>query len=117
MIHDVVIPDLTFKMVKFGAIETPWDLRVLLYRGGAKGNPKTVFNQIAHGELGRLIVDRIELVKIIHGEIAARLVAGGARETALSTIREIRAFFSWIDDFDQSLSLEDIEDIYRHWCD
>ncbi|PXX46932.1 hypothetical protein DFR42_101508 [Undibacterium pigrum] len=114
---DVAIPDLTFTMVKYGATETPWDLRVLLYRGGAKGNPKTVFNQIAEGKLGRPIIDRMGLVKIIHAEITARLVGGGARETASSMIRNLRAFFSWADEFDQSLSLEVIEDTYRHWCD
>ena len=35
---DVTIPDLTFPMVEYGKLETPWDLRVLLYKGGAKEN-------------------------------------------------------------------------------
>lgn len=114
---DVVIPDLTFPMVKYGVNETPWDLRVLLYKGGAKGNPKTVFNQIAQGILGCPIVNRMELVKIIHSEITAKLVGGGARESALGNIRNMRTFFSWADEVDQSLSLENIEDTYRYWCD
>lgn len=114
---DVTIPDLTFPMVKYGVMETPWDLRVLLYKGGAKGNPKTIFNQIAQGILGRPIVKRMELVKIIHLEITARLVGGGSRVTAFSHIGAMRAFFSWADEFDQSLILEDIEDTYSYWCD
>ena len=115
--RDVAIPDLTFPMVKYGKQETPWDLRVLLYKGGAKGNPKTVFNQMAAGELGGAQVERIELVKLIHQAITARLVGGGAKETAFSTLRRLRAFFAWADEFEQVVLLETVEDIFRHWCD
>ena len=33
---DVNITDLTFQLVEFGKRTTPWDLRPLLYKGGAK---------------------------------------------------------------------------------
>lgn len=32
---DIELPDLTFPMVRLGPNETRWDLRSLLYRGGA----------------------------------------------------------------------------------
>lgn len=115
--RDVALPDLTFPMVKYGRTETPWDLRVFLYKGGAKGNPKTAFNQIAAGELGRPLLERLELVKRIHEEMTAKLVGGGARASAFDTLRNLRYFFGWSDEFDQSLSMDAVESTYRHWCD
>jgi hypothetical protein len=114
---DVAISDLSFPMVEYGKQETPWDLRILLYKGGAKGNPRTVFNQIAAGDFGRPLIERIELVKRIHEAMTARLVGGGARTTAFSTLRRLREFFAWADEFEQAVSLEAVEDTYRHWCD
>ncbi|RTX50465.1 site-specific integrase, partial [Pseudomonas aeruginosa] len=54
--------DLTFPMLEYGATETPWDLRPLLFRGGAASKVKHVARQIAQGELGSLLPERIELV-------------------------------------------------------
>ncbi len=114
---DVTIPDLTFPMVEYGRNETPWDLRVLLYKGGAKAKVKTVFNQIADGKLGRPLRERIELAKRLHEEMAARLVGGGAKVSAFNTFRRLRTFVAWADEFDQPCSLETVEDTFRHWCD
>lgn len=115
--HDVAISDLTFPMVEYGKLETPWDLRVLLYKGGAKGHPKSVFNQMAAGELGRPLVERLELVKLIHEAMTARLVGGGSKRSAFGTLRGLREFFAWADKFEHAVSLETVEDSYRHWCD
>ena len=52
MRNDLRIPDLTFANVKFGDRETPWDLKVLLYFGGAKLYPKLVSDMISTGRLG-----------------------------------------------------------------
>lgn len=114
---DVTIPDLTFPMVEYGRAETPLDLRVLLYKGGAKENVRTVFNKIADGKLGRPLRERIELVKRLHEEMTARLVGGGAKASVFSTFKSLRAFVAWVDELDQPLSLESVEDTYRHWCD
>ena len=115
--RDLANPDLTFPMVRYGFSETPWDLRVLLYKGGAKGNPRMVFNQMAAEKLGRPLLERIELVTRIHQEMAARLTGGGTKRTAFSTLRCLRKFFAWSDKFEAVLSLETAEDAYRLWCD
>lgn len=114
---DVAIPDLTFPMVQYGRTETPWDLRILLYKGGARADLKTVFNKIAAGELGRPLIDRIELVKRIHEEMTAMLVGGRSENTAYSALRQLTNFFAWSDNFDKVLSLDSVEDTYRDWCD
>ena len=114
---DVTIPDLTFPTVEYGRTETRWDLRVLLYRGSAKENVRTVSNQIADGKLGRPLRERIELVKRLHEEMTARLVGGGAKATAFATFRLLRVFVAWAEESDQPFSLESVEDTFRHWCD
>lgn len=114
---DVAISDLTFPMVKYGRQEVPVDLRILLYKGGAKSNSRKVFNQIAAGELGLPMIERMTLVKLIHEVLTARLAGGGSQQTLKSTLRRLREFFAWSDDFDQVLSLETVEDTYRYWCD
>jgi hypothetical protein len=114
---DVIIPDLTFPMVEYGKHETPWDLRALLFKGGAKENPRSVFIQIAAGELGSPLIERIELVERIHEAMTGRLVGGGARASTDSTLKILRIFFSWADEYKQVLSLETVENTYRGWCD
>lgn len=80
--RDLHIPDLTFPMIRCGRQQTPLDLRILLYKGGAGCNYKKVFNRIAAGDLGRPIAERIELVERIHETMLASLVGGGASVSA-----------------------------------
>ena len=115
--RDVAISDLTFPMVEYGKLETPWDLRVLLYKGGAKGHPKSVFNQMAAGELGRPLVERLSWLSWIHEAMTARLVGGGSKTYGIYTLFRLREFFAWADEFEHAVSLETVEDSYRHWCD
>ncbi len=116
--RDIAISNLTFPMVKYGKQETPWDLRILLFKGCAKGHPKAVFKQFAAGsDLGRPLIERMELVKLIHEAMTARLVGGGAKATACSTLRRLRQFVAWADKFEQVISIETVEDTFRHWCD
>lgn len=111
------LPDLTFPMMKYGRIETPIDLRILLYKGGAKALHSAVFNQIDQGKFGSPIVGRILLVTRIHEVLTARLVAGGSKSTVSTNVRLLRDFFAWAENSDHALSLETVETIYRHWCD
>ena len=116
---DTSLPDLTFPMVKYGSQQTPWDLRVLLYKGGAGFNYRgtEVFQRIAAGELGSPLAERLELVKRIHEEMTAMLVKGGARESVNGIWREIRTLFSWADTREMLVSLATIETVYRLWAD
>lgn len=104
-------------MVSYGVRETRWDLRILLYKGGAQAPQRTVFNRIAAGDLGRPIVERIELVRRLHEAMTARLVGGGSEETAFGTLKHLRDLFGWADQGEHHLSLETIETTFRHWCD
>lgn len=104
-------------MVEYGRLETRWDLRVLLYWGAAAVNVREVFNQIATGEFGKPLLERLELVERIHAAMTARLVGGRSRKSAFSYLKALRSFFAWADEFEQAVSLETVEDAYRHWAD
>ncbi len=116
---DTSLHNLTFPMVKFGHQQTPWDLRVLLYKEGAGLNYRgtEVFRRIAAGELGHPFSERLELVKRIHEEMTAMLVKGGSRNTALGTWNSLRNFFSWTDEREVVLTLTTVETVYRLWTD
>jgi hypothetical protein len=118
---DAGLPDLTFPMVRYARNETPWDLRVLLYKGASEVGYRggKAFIAIAEGQYGQPVAERLPLVTRIHAEMTARLVAGGkgARTTARNTFDKLRAFVIWADQNDQPLSLETVETTYRHWTD
>lgn len=117
MRDDLRISDLTFPTVKFGERETPWDLKVLLYFGGAKHHPKLVGDMIKTGRLGDPLFDRLELVRKIHGEIDGALAGGGSPYTAKCHVGVTRQFFSWAEGANLSLTLATIERTYLQWAD
>lgn len=112
------ITDLTFPNLKYGKQETPWDLRLLLYKGGAAANLREVGNLIAKGALGNPVANRFPLVQKLHDVIAGRLAGGGSRNTARTSIEVLRRFYSWAEeDAARSLSMESIERLYVEWTD
>lgn len=115
--RDVRLPDLRFPDVKLGVNETPWDLRTLLYKGGAGALANKVVGMIEAGKLGSPLVERIELVEKTYEEIRAALAAGGSKETANTSITSLRGFFKWADSAGHSLSLDTVASIYVHWSD
>lgn len=115
--REINIPDLTFSMVTYGKNETPWDLCVLLYKGGASASAHKVSAMISNAELGVPLLDRFSLVTKIHEVLAGRLASGESRHTAQSDIRILRAFFKWADDKGQSLNLDSVERTFVDWSD
>lgn len=111
------IPDLTFKSVQYGRHETPWDLQPLLYRGASGARVELVERQILNGEHGPLLLERLPLVQRIHQYIDARLVGGGSRGTAQTTIRRLREFFSWADQENKAVDIFSVETTFIEWTD
>ncbi len=117
MLDRLRIPDLTFPHVAFGAKETPWDLAILLYRGGAAAQTSRVHMLIASGALGDPELERLELVSGLHAEINAALAGGNSRETAADQIKTLRALFSFADDASLQLTVSTIVETYCAWSD
>lgn len=111
------IPDLSFPRVTFGSKETPWNLRPLLYVGGAGAHVKDATHLIGSGQLGMPLSPRIAVVVKIHEDIEACLVGGGSRNTAATNIRRIRELYSWADLHGKSLSIETLETDFLSWTD
>ncbi|WP_295004745.1 hypothetical protein [uncultured Dechloromonas sp.] len=111
------LPDLTFPMVKLGRRETPWDLKPLLYRGGAAANVGKVAALVRTGELGVPQFERLKLVQSLHESITGKLVGGGSKTTQASTLDNLRAFFAWAEDANHPLTLETVAATYLHWTD
>ena len=115
---DVRLPDLTFPSLDYGKHETPWDLRRWLYKGGAHTHAKSVATKIESGQLGRPLVERIELVQLVHEALLNFLDGMGRRDTVRSSIEKLNQFFKWADETKgHHLSLSSVEQCYRHWCD
>lgn len=117
MRNDFRIPDLTFPSLRYGARETPWDLKVLLYKGGAKARREKVFGAIADGTLGDPMPERLELVTKIHEAINNRIAGGGRPATANSNVTTIRQLFAWADETKYLLTLDTAQTVYLHWTD
>lgn len=117
MLDTTHLPCLTFPDVKVGVKEAQWDLRPLLYKGGAKALVYKVGAMIDAGTLGIPILERITLVLKIHETISDQLASGGAKSTAFSRITLVRYLFRWSDETGNCLSLVDVEATYHHWTD
>ncbi|WP_257744504.1 site-specific integrase [Burkholderia glumae] len=117
MRNQLRLPDLSFPHVRFGANETPWNLNILLYKGGAEAKADRVGRLVASGALGDPQFDRLELVSKLHEEISVGLGSGGSRETASTQVRFVRTFFGFADRTNRPLTLEAVAETYCAWAD
>lgn len=111
------IPDLTFPSILYGKAETPWDLKVLLYKGGAAANRRNVSKKIDAGELGAPLLDRLKLVERLHEILNKAIVGGGSRDALESNIELLRRMFIYADEEGISLTLVTVESTYQIWSD
>ncbi|MFM0654711.1 site-specific integrase [Paraburkholderia sediminicola] len=117
MHNELRIPDLSFPQVEFGAKETPWNLNILLYTGGADARMNHAQKLIASGAFGDPQLDRLELITKLHDEIGAGLGTGGSRNTALAQIQVVRSLFGFADRTSRPLTLDTVTDTYCAWAD
>ena len=117
MRNDLSIPDLTFPTIVYGERETPWDLKMLLYRGAAAARRGVVLDMIAARKLGDPLPERLELVRKIHEAINDSVVGGGSKETANTAVERVRVMFAWAEAASHPLSLDTVEATYLHWTD
>lgn len=117
-VPDVDLPDLSFPGVAFGPQQIPWDLKPLLFKGGAQVHARDVASMIETGKLGRPLIERIELVRLIRESLLNFVDGGGRRRTVASCIDKLKRFFRWAEaSTTQALSLITVVECYRHWCD
>lgn len=111
------LPDLTFPMVVFGERQIPWNLRVLMHRGGAKCSAKDIGSLLVAGDLGEPLADRLLLVRRLHEEMTADLVAGSSKHTAKNQFNGLRELFAWAEANGFSLNLDGVDKTYLAWTE
>lgn len=114
---DITLPDLTFPQLQYGKFEIPWDLKPLLYQGGAGTKRKIVGNKINDGLLGVPIIERLSLVIKMHEYVEGKLAGGGPRGSSDTSITRLREFFSWADKTDRLMTVEAVQQTYIDWTE
>jgi hypothetical protein len=117
MHDDVLIPALTFPGVSQSKNSPPLDMRVLLYKGGPGTHSRLVANAINRGSLGRVVHERLDLVKQAHVVVTDKLTAGGSQATAISQFNNLRRFFTWAEDNGYCLTIPTVLITYINWTD
>ncbi|WP_164853768.1 hypothetical protein [Paraburkholderia kirstenboschensis] len=67
-------------------------MNVLLYKGGASANLRKVGRLADGGMLGAPLVERLDLVSMLHEEINAAIGSGGPRGTTSAQLQCLRQF-------------------------
>ena len=112
---DLIVPDLTFPEVKYGDRGIPWDLRVLLYRGGARSKVTHVASMINEGKLGAPKAERLDLVAKFHERIQGDLAGGGSKATAEGQLYQLRQLYHHADCTQVDLTETNLKAVYLSW--
>lgn len=111
------IPDLTLPLMPVGTHGTPWDLRMLLFQGGAATRRRNVADKIRQGELGELLPERMPLVVAIHRVAEARLIQGNSTRTIHTALYSLTRFVAWVENTGKSLALDTVRVQFIAWVD
>lgn len=111
------LPDLTLPHEARGKLETLWDLKSLMYQGGAAAYLKGVNTLIDSGSLGKPLMQRLSLIQKLHETLKNDKEKGNSRATLGSGLRNLRSFIAWADATGHSVALEAIEQTYLNWTE
>jgi hypothetical protein len=110
------LPNFTFPSVEYGPRDVPWNMNVLLYKGGASCHARIVQEKISEGAFGRPLQSRAPLVEEFHGLIRDDLADGAARDSALRKIRDLRYFYAYADEQGLEVSKTSVVQSYLLWA-
>lgn len=109
--------DLSFPMLEYSKYSTPWDLKCLLYKGGAAIRTDLFADSLNRGELGSIRTERAALVSNLHAALTDNLVSGTSRFTVENKILVLRQFVAWCDITESVFSMQEVAASYVRWCD
>ncbi|WDJ98488.1 hypothetical protein JH262_02005 [Xanthomonas campestris pv. incanae] len=113
----LLTPDLRLHQLSYGTRETPVDLRVLLYRGGAGFLTTHVAGAIERGDLGHPLPNRLPLVVKLHDGISGAIAGGQSHTTSMNSVRTLRRFFAWGDESSLDLTISSVQGDYKKWVE
>lgn len=111
------LPDLSLPDVTRGRRATQWDLKILLYKGGAGTNLTKVNALIDAGQLGKPLIKRLGLIVRIHEILRSQQAMGGSKFTIEAEIDNLRRFFAWADAARHPIEIEEIRQTYLEWTE
>lgn len=111
------VSNLQLSQLSYGTRETPVDLQVLLYRGGAGFQKNHAARAIERGDLGEPLRNRLPLVIKLHEAICGAIAKGRSHATIKTSIRTLRCFYAWCDDAGLELTLSTVEGDYKLWVE
>lgn len=111
------VSNLQLSQLSYGTRETPVDLQVLLYRGGAGFQKNHAARAIECGDLGEPLQNRLPLVIKLHEAICGAIAKGLSHATIKTSIRNLRCFYAWCDDAGLELTLSTVEGDYKQWVE
>jgi len=117
LVIDVVLPDLSLPKMPYGTHQVPWDLRILLFKGGAAINRSKVIELLDSEALGTPHLERIPMVEKLHAAICAKLDRGISPATITVQLTSLWNYVSWIDEAGAELSFERSIQSYKAWTE
>lgn len=109
--------DLTIKGLMMGSHDTPWDLKVLLYKNAASVERKKVMKRIDNGDFGKILPERVTLIIKIHEVLINYLISGSSHRTIKSNLEKLWSFFAEIDRSNLPCTEEEIISSFNIWTD
>lgn len=105
------------KGLTLGTHKTPWDLKVLLFKGATSARRNVVMQAINNGEFGELVKDRLSFVGKLYNVLNTYLNIGKSRKTVISYLEQVWSFYNWINDNDMSPTEETIINVFKKWTE
>lgn len=112
---DELITKYSFPTAVFGVQQIPWNLAPLLYFGAAGAEIRGIIEKIRRGDFGKVILDRVPLIDLLHENLNHRVISGQSLLTTRSRIINLRNFFSWCETNDRGISLGELEESFIAW--
>lgn len=114
---ELEIPDLTFPGVRYGKRESPYNMRIFLYRGGAKARKNRVNGLIDSAQLGSPIAARLPLVMKLHEILLSTIAAGGRKLSVEATLSALRLFYDYADTAQRDPTATTASELFVGWIE
>lgn len=109
--------DLIFPGLSQGSHQTPWDLRILLYRGATDVLRKEALTMIDRGIYGDAQSERKFLAFAFHENITSLIKKGKSRALVISSLETLWRFYSWADNNYPTITETNIIEIFKGWAE
>ena len=109
--------DLIIKGLTMGTHETPWDLKVLLYKNATSIRRDKVIKRIDDGDFGKILPERATLVIKLHEHLTNLLISGTSHRSIKTYLEKTWSFIAWVDINDLPCTEETIISSFKTWTE